>query len=124
MKRAAMTWADRLVMVLAGAAVLTSWWMLWSPGDEAEWAEVRVQGQTVARLALDQPGHYHFEGSLGRNEIEVADGGVRFIAAPCTGRQCIHAGWLRHGGDFAACLPNRVSLAMISSGTHYDAINF
>ena len=64
------------------------------------------------------------ESMLGDSILEVEAGRIRFHASPCRGQQCIHSGWLSRAGDFAACLPNRVSVALVSAGTRYDAISY
>jgi len=56
--------------------------------------------------------------------VEIHDGAVRFVSSPCAGKLCVHAGWLKNGNDFTACLPNRVSIAVIGGSEGYDSVNF
>ena len=41
---------------------------------------------------------------------EYADGSIRFEESDCPDKVCIHAGRLRTVGQFAACLPNAVTM--------------
>jgi len=63
-------------------------------------------------------------GTRGLSTLEFNDGAVRFVASPCRTKRCIHAGWLRRSGDFAACLPNQVSVLVAGAERRFDAINF
>jgi hypothetical protein len=49
------------------------------------------------------------------------------VRSPCVGQQCVHSGWAQRGGEFIACVPNRVSLVVLgrgAGGDYYDSINF
>lgn len=63
-------------------------------------------------------------GPLGETLITIRKGQARFVSSPCAQKQCIHSGWLKRNGDFAACLPNRVSLFIAGREGAFDAINF
>ena len=76
---------------------------------------------------LNRNATYRVPGSLGISEVEVRDGRVRFVSSPCRGKQCVHSGWAQRGGEFVACLPNRVSFTVLGAGAHgdyYDSISF
>jgi len=64
------------------------------------------------------------EGPLGNSTVELRDGQARFLDSPCTGKVCIHSGWLNSTGEFAACLPNRISIQLLGMHPRFDAINF
>ncbi len=119
-----MTRAD-WVVVTAAVALLgwlyAAFWHSSAPGDEVR---ILVGGKEVQRLSLHQDRHIEVDGAIGPTTLEIHDGQARFVSAPCTGKQCIHAGWLSHGGEFAACLPNRVSLYVVSAETRFDTVNF
>ena len=44
--------------------------------------------------------------------IEVNDGKIRFLSSTCPDQICVHAGWLEHEDEFAACLPNNVIITI------------
>lgn len=117
--------AGDIVLVLLCAALAGSAWALaWPPGGTASTVELRVPGEPPRRLVLDHSREITVQGRDGASRIALRPGGARFLASPCNGKQCIHAGWLERAGDFAACLPNGVSLTL-SGGEHgYDGIGY
>ncbi len=98
--------------------------LYWHPGGEGDGFEVWVAGQPVMQASLDQPGTYHIQGELGESVVKVQDGKVAFVSAPCSNKQCILAGWLQRGGEQSHCLPNRVSLQVVSHDPIFDSVNF
>lgn len=112
-------------VVLAAATVLVgTLYSTWSAsGGDASVVRVGVTGQTEQVLELTANQTLTLHGPLGDSVIEIKDGRARFTRSPCDNKQCIHSGWLGHAGDFAACLPNRVTLFIAGSDT-FDAINF
>lgn len=112
--------------VVAFALVLLPWLYLtyWTGGEPGDRVQIRDAAGREITLSLAEDHDLEIEGPLGRSVIEVRDGAARFVRSPCQGKLCIHAGWLRTGGDFTACLPNRVSLAVAATGQRYDSINF
>lgn len=120
-----MTRADYLVVAFALALLpwlyLTYWTAGGPPADEAYIVdgtghELVVPLQTEQRIEVAGP--------LGASVIEISGGAARFVSSPCPGKFCVHAGWLKAGGEFAACLPNRVSLTVASAAARYDSVNF
>lgn len=112
--------------VVAFALVLLPWLYLayWTGGEPGDLVQIRDASGREITLPLGEDRDVEVAGPLGPSVIEVRDGAARFATSPCQGKLCIHAGWLRTGGDFIACLPNRVSLAVAAAGGRYDSINF
>ena len=120
-----LTTADRLLLGLVTIGLLALYGRYWSPADAAPGQRVRISspaGVEVVPLAGDRV--VELDGPLGRTRIEIHDGRIRFVSSPCHGKQCIHAGWLHEAGEFAACLPNRISLTVLGRLGGYDSINF
>jgi hypothetical protein len=119
-----MTRADYIVLI--GALLLLPWLYasFWQRGGIGE--EARIVGadgkEIIASLREDR--ELRLSGPLGTSVIEIRDGRVRFVSSPCHGQLCVHAGWLHFGGEFTACLPNRVSVAVVGRELRYDTINF
>ncbi len=96
-------------------------------GSEGTQARINAGAREFALVSLQKNQTYHVPGPLGDSEIEVRDGRIRFVRSPCAGQQCVHSGWAHRGGEFIACVPNRVSLVVLgqgAGGTYYDSINF
>lgn len=125
MKWSALTPADRVLVGIVLVTLAALYGRYWHWGEAALGERLRISttaGVEVVPLAGDRT--IAIDGPLGETRIEVHDGRVRFVSSPCTGKQCIHAGWLAAAGEFAACLPNRVSLTVLGRLGGYDSINF
>ncbi len=75
-------------------------------------------------VGLGEDRTIEIEGSRGKSMLEVSDGAIRFVDSPCRTKRCVHAGWLKLSGEFAACLPNQVSILIAGDKRRFDAINF
>lgn len=113
-------------LVIASAALLLPWLYsnLWGNGSRGEFARIQVGNETPQVISLQQDQRFRFHGPLGTSVIEVHDGRIRFVESPCTGKQCIHSGWLGSDGEFAACLPNLISITVSGRNPRFDSINF
>jgi hypothetical protein len=76
-------------------------------------AEIIVDGAVVQTVSLGRDSVFPVPG---REEVilEVHDGAIRFIESSCPDKICIKTGDLRHGGESAACLPNRVLVRVLA----------
>lgn len=118
-----MSRGDRLVLVLALLLLPALYALTWG-GAPGERASVMVGGREVQTVDLHRDQEVSVEGALGPSTLRVEDGRIRFTASPCHGKQCVHSGWLDRSGEFAACLPNRVSIAVRGGEPRYDSVNF
>lgn len=80
--------------------------------QHADYAIIFLPDQEPLRVNLQQAQKIHVQGRLGESVIEIADSKIRFVESVCQRKHCIYAGWLTAGGDFVACLPNQVSIAV------------
>lgn len=118
-----LTSSDKLIVMLAVLSVFWSYLHYWQGHDEvAEYAFILVDQQAPFKVSLREDRLVHVAGHLGESLLQVSSGQIRFISSPCQGKQCIHAGWLKYGGDFAACLPNHVSIELQGEHAHFDSI--
>lgn len=119
-----LTNADKLLIGAMALWVITLYPTFWGPRDAGEWAVIKTSSARDQTISLQQPQRVVITGPIGNTVIEVADGKVRFVDSPCDNKQCIHSGWLKQLGDFAACIPNRISIVVSGPGNDFDAINF
>lgn len=120
-----LTKADWIVVALAIAMLLGLYVKFWGPHSVfVETVQLNIPGQAIQNLSLRENKILAVEGPLGITTIEVRDGKVRFVDSPCPGKQCVHAGWLSADGDFAACIPNHISLLVAGSDFTVDTVNF
>ena len=119
-----MTKADYVVVFFALVLLPFLFTRYWQAPAQGETAEILVGSDKKIEVSLNKDQVLNVEGPLGTSVIKVHDGKVRFVDSPCRGKQCIYSGRLQHSGDFAACLPNRISVAVLGKKRLYDAINF
>lgn len=90
----------------------------------AQRALITSLDQAPREISLRHDTDLTIHGPLGDSILEVRKGRLRFVASPCRGKQCIHSGWLSRVGDFAACLPNRVSVTLLGATANYDGVSY
>lgn len=97
----------------------------WRSHDtQARRALITSLDQAPREVSLRRDASLTIHGPLGDSVLEVRGGRVRFVASPCRGKQCVHSGWLSRVGDFAACLPNRVSVTLLGDTATYDGVSY
>ena len=118
------TRGDRVVLVLSLLVLLSFYWLYWSSGVLSAQAAIYVNGKFWSKINLYQSQLIAVQGKLGVSHLLVEKGRIRFVDSPCTGKQCIYQGWISKGGESATCLPNGVSVQVLSADPRYDSINF
>jgi len=74
---------------------------------------------------LNRDAHLQFEGPIGIMHVEIADGAARVISSPCREQICVNSRPMTSGGDWTACLPNRVFLEVTGKDeTEVDAFSY
>ncbi|MDR0405483.1 MAG: NusG domain II-containing protein [Clostridiales bacterium] len=85
------------------------------PGASAK-AEIYYEAELVETVALNVGGDRTF--SIPRHENVVfrlyGDGSICFAQSDCPDKICVHSGRLRHAGESAACLPNKLILKIVT----------
>ena len=118
-----MTRADIVLLLIAVLALPFAYLHYWQPTSAGITVRIMRDETLVRELALNKDQEISIDGALGVSRLQIENGKIRFIDSPCTGKVCIHKGWLSHSGDFNACLPNRISIEIMGQG-EFDSINF
>jgi len=114
-----------LVVLLATLLVVVALYLYyWQGNASAQQAIVMVSGKFWSNIDLHENQTIEIPGKLGTSIVSIRNGKIRFESSPCTTKQCIHQGWLHQGGEFAACLPNEVSVQIVGPDPRFDSINF
>lgn len=119
-----MTRADLVLLVCVAVLLPAVYWAAWRDRGAGEAIEIRSGDRPPLVLSLHRDQQVKIGGRLGESVIEIQHGKAHFVASPCTSKVCIHSGWLDQSGQFAACLPNGVSLTVAGGKRRFDAINF
>jgi len=112
------------IVLVAALVVLSCAWffVLHGHGFDGKHAVVEVDGRRVMELSLDQDVTKTVAGPLGETAITVEDGSVRIADSPCPTHYCIRMGRLKHRGEIAVCVPNRVVVS-IKGGREGDSFD-
>jgi hypothetical protein len=115
---------DLLVLALALTVVIGLFDRFWGDNRMGEQARILVGDRQLALVSLSGHRQIEVDGTLGTSVLEVEEGRIRFVDSPCQGKVCVHSGWITRGGEIVACLPNRVSVAVLGGEQRFDAVNF
>ncbi|MBQ3379522.1 MAG: NusG domain II-containing protein [Clostridia bacterium] len=111
-----------IIIVLIVCAALI--YMAPAANNDADTLVITVDGKEYRRIDLSDKDYYEtieIDGKY-KNIIEVKNGSAAFIYADCPDGDCVRSGVLSPRHNFAACLPNRVSISIVSSGSELDAL--
>jgi hypothetical protein len=80
------------------------------------YAEIYHDSTLVYRIKLStaKEGSFSIPGVPKVVFHQYADGSIAFIQSDCPDKICIRSGRLKNAGQFAACLPNKVMLKIVS----------
>ena len=118
------TRGDKLIAFIALVLLFTIYWMFWIQSGLSGQAAIYVNGKYWSKVDLYQSQQLEIEGNLGVSVLQIENGKIRFIESPCDNKLCIHQGWINVGGESAICLPNGISVHVLSPDPRYDSINF
>ncbi|MDA3955962.1 NusG domain II-containing protein [Oceanispirochaeta sp.] len=65
-----------------------------------------VQGKSIYPLTEDR--ELHLKGPVGKTILSIQDGQARFVFSDCRDQLCVQMGEIHRGGEWAACLPNKI----------------
>ncbi len=123
---ALLTWADKLLIL--GLIMATGFSYTWVRvmQTEGNYVIIRVSNKEIARypLARDYES-IKIAGVSGTARLEIKDGRIRMIEAPCPNKICLGMGWINKSGELIACVPNQVvvSVAGATAGEELDGIS-
>lgn len=104
---------DLVVIGVILAVILLSFALMQLFKKEGDYVLVRVEGKEVARYSLQIDGEYQLNG--GTNVLKIQDGKAYLIYADCPDHLCINQGKISQNGQTITCLPNRVTITVVSN---------
>lgn len=82
-------------------------------------AQILINGNLKYTIELDK--NKTFSISEKPNIVfEIQDDKIRFLSSDCPDKICVKSGFLGTSGQMAACLPNAISIRIISEKAHND----
>lgn len=84
--------------------------------ENGVYAEIYHDSKLVKRIELSnaKAGSFSIPGKPDVVFQLYDDGSIAFIESDCPDKVCIRSGRLKYAGQFAACLPNRMMLKIVS----------
>jgi len=113
-----------IIITLAGIAIVSALAASVYSGGSVHTVQIMGPGHVPADYPAWQDRQVRVTGPLGDTLIEIRGGRARVLTSPCTQKLCLRAGWLDSAGAATACVPNRVSVALLGDDPRFDALNF
>ncbi len=102
------------------ALIIYSIVYLLSPNATNQKAEIRVEGQQIETFDLSQNGVFEFSFGDNKGQIEISNNRVRILPMSksiCPKSICSDTGWISFQYQIIVCLPNAISINIISNET-------
>lgn len=112
-----------IIIIILLLALAGMFWLVYSYMNRADspYAAVYYKDELVTTVKLDKNQSFSVDPAP-QVGFEVSDGAICFSHSDCPDQVCVLAGRLSHPGDFAACLPNGLSV-WIEGGETVDDEN-
>ncbi len=93
------------------------------PKNKGELIEVRVDGKLIYSAEFSRDVYTKvIESKYGHNTIEIGPDYVRVIEASCPNKLDIKQGKISYSGESIICIPNHLSITIVSGDRDYDVI--
>lgn len=121
------TWTDRLLLLLALAGIVSSWFAIHALIASGPPTVYIYHGDTLlATYPLPHDNetiHFDAGGELGTSEVVIDRHGARIVSSPCTTKLCVLSGIHKHAGDMIACVPNHILVSIRGSGENRSGLD-
>lgn len=104
-----------LAVILLAAAV----YMLFSHSTGGSYAEIYNGNTVIKRVSLSADQTFTVDG-YDNVVFEVKDGAAAFKQSDCPDKICVRTGYIKNNGQSAVCLPNRLTLRIVSGNDGAD----
>lgn len=109
--------ADLIIIAVVAVLALVFWFLnRFFLAEKGVYAEVYHDSELVSRIELStaKAGSFSIPGEPDVVFQLYADKSIAFVESDCPDKVCIRSGRLKYTGQFAACLPNRILLKIVS----------
>jgi hypothetical protein len=113
---------DLVVIGVILAVILLSVLLMQLFKKEGDYVVVRIDGKQVAKYSLQTDGEYQLNG--GTNVLKIQNGKAYLIYADCPDHLCINQGKVHQNGQTITCLPNRLTITVVTdNGEGVDLVS-
>lgn len=81
-------------------------------GAAAGMAEVKVGGERILKVSLEEDGVYPVQGRGHTYTVEVREGKIRIQAAGCPDQACVRTGFISRPGQSIVCVPGQLVITL------------
>ena len=106
-------WRDILLIGALLAIVLTVFLVVTLTKKEGAYVEVVIDGELYATYPLAIPREVTLNG--GTNILVIEDGKAYLSYANCPDHTCVNTGKISYNGQSIVCLPNRLTVKVVST---------
>ncbi|MDR2785144.1 MAG: NusG domain II-containing protein [Treponema sp.] len=106
-----------IAILLTGYCAFT----VYAQGRDNERVLVRSSGESWV-YPVDAEETIEVPGPLGITVVEIKDMRVHVLSSPCANQTCVAAGHIDSGGQWVACLPNKV-FVMVEGTTGDEGVD-
>ena len=106
-------WRDILLIGALLAIVLTVFLVVTLTKKEGAYVEVVIDGELYATYPLAIPREVTLNG--GTNILVIEDGKAYLSYANCPDHTCVNTGKISYNGQSIVCLPNRITIKVVST---------
>ncbi len=90
-------------------------------GEPGSYAEVEIDGKSIAKYSLGTDGEYILGG--GTNTLIIKDGSAYMVNSKCPDRTCERTGKIKMVGERIVCLPNKISVTVRGDDGGIDIVS-
>ncbi|HOW99391.1 MAG TPA: NusG domain II-containing protein [Deltaproteobacteria bacterium] len=112
--------------LMAGILLIAGTWWLTGRESRQEASTVRVYAgsRLFSEVSADRDARLEIPGPRGASVVEIRSGKVRMLFSPCPDQLCTRMGRIGAPGGTILCIPNRVSVTVISKHHQPDAVTY
>lgn len=95
--------------------------------EEHLYLMIEVDGEEYKKISLDPskpPKNITIDTVYGHSIIEVTGDGAKFLESNCKDQLCVKMGKITKANQTSICLPNRVSIKLMSKKSDVDIISY
>ncbi|QXM05752.1 NusG domain II-containing protein [Crassaminicella indica] len=88
---------------------------------------IEVDGKEYKKISLDGLDHsktIEINTKYGHSVIEVDGQGARFLESDCKDQLCVKMGKITKANQTSICLPNRISIKLVSEESDVDIVSY
>ncbi|MBB6214906.1 hypothetical protein HNQ80_000991 [Anaerosolibacter carboniphilus] len=118
--------------VLIGCIIMASMFGLFivkkiSINSDNLYLVIEVDGKEYKKVSLEAAQEQQLievNSKEGHNLIEINGLNARIVEADCKDQLCVKMGWLNRANQTSICLPNKVSIKLITNKSDIDIISY